>query len=280
MIIIKTLIEDTTNDCQLQSEHGLSLYIECSEHRMLFDVGGSSQFIENAKIMGVDLMKVDTVGISHGHQDHGGGLEAFLSENQIAKIYIHRHAFDPHFSKRGENWVNIGLDPKIQNNPRIILVDHDFQISSDILIFTGVNGTRYVPAMNRNLYEYRDLERINDNFSHEINLLMKDHENTVLVIGCAHKGVVNILDHVSQHLQTKPNWVIGGFHMSSQALGNSESGETIQSVAQELKQSNAQFYTGHCTGDVAFQMMKKTMGNQLQKIATGVKLIIKTEENE
>ena len=170
--------------------------------------------------------------------------------------------------------VDIGLDQKVQNNPRIMLIDNDFQISRSFLVFSQVSGTRFVPSSNRNLYELSHTEWINDDFRHEINLLITDHENTVLVMGCAHHGVVNIFDHVSQHLHLKPNWVIGGFHMSSKALGTSESNETIQNVAQELKQSNCQFYTGHCTGDVAFQMMKTTMGNQLQKIATGTILAI------
>jgi 7,8-dihydropterin-6-yl-methyl-4-(beta-D-ribofuranosyl)aminobenzene 5'-phosphate synthase len=278
LIIIKALIEDTTNDNRLHNEHGLSLYIEYHEQRILFDVGGSSLFTENAKTMGVDLTKIDTVVISHGHNDHGGGLGAFLRENHIAKIYIHPQAFDPHFSKRGENLENIGLDQNLLKNPRIILIDNDYQINDETLIFSQVKGTNYYPSMNRNLYKYQNKEWVLDDFKHELNLVIKDRQNTILLIGCAHNGVINIIDHVSRCLNLKPNYVIGGFHLSSQASGTSESKETIHNIALELKKTNIQFYTGHCTGNLAFRIMKKTMGKQLQKITTGTTLIINSEE--
>lgn len=104
MIIIKILIEDTTDDNRLHNEHGLSLYIETDEQRILFDVGASPLFVENAKIMGVDLAKIDSVVISHGHNDHGGGIEAFLRENSNALVYIQRHALILIFPSVVENW--------------------------------------------------------------------------------------------------------------------------------------------------------------------------------
>lgn len=71
-MIIKTLAENTSNDAQFETEHGLSLYIETSKHKLLFDLGASDLFAKNAVKMGVDLSAVDTVIISHGHADHGG----------------------------------------------------------------------------------------------------------------------------------------------------------------------------------------------------------------
>lgn len=169
--------------------------------------------------------------------------------------------------------VNIGLDPNLLTNSRITIIDDDYKIAENILIFSQVKGTHYYPSMNSNLYRYHDNEMLLDDFQHEQNLIIKNQQNIVLLIGCAHQGVINIIDHVSQHLNMKPNIVIGGFHMSSQALGIFEASETVRSIAQELNKTNSCFYTGHCTGSVAFQIMKKLMGNQLQKITTGTTLI-------
>ena len=84
-----TLVEDTTK-CELGAEHGLSIYAETEKHKLLFDVGTTDLFIKNAKALGIDLSQVDTVVISHGHNDHGGGLDAFLAINDHAVIYLQR----------------------------------------------------------------------------------------------------------------------------------------------------------------------------------------------
>ena len=76
---IVTLMEDTPGKQQCYFEHGLSLYIETRKHRLLFDTGASQKTIENAVKMGIDLTKIDTVIISHGHYDHAGGLLDFCT---------------------------------------------------------------------------------------------------------------------------------------------------------------------------------------------------------
>lgn len=99
-----TLVEDTTK-CELGAEHGLSIYAETEKHKLLFDVGTTDLFIKNAKALGIDLSQVDTVVISHGHNDHGGGLDAFLAINDHAVIYLQEKAFNDHYTakKTGRN---------------------------------------------------------------------------------------------------------------------------------------------------------------------------------
>ena len=97
-MIIKTLVENTSKTGELKSEHGLSLYIETKKHKLLFDTGSSELYSVNAAKMGVDLAKVDIAVISHGHYDHGGGLETFLKINKKAKIYMHRNSLGKYYS--------------------------------------------------------------------------------------------------------------------------------------------------------------------------------------
>ena len=75
---IVNLIENTEGCSGCASEHGLSFYIETVKHKLLVDTGATDTFIRNAEILGVDLAAVDTVILSHGHYDHGGGLPAFV----------------------------------------------------------------------------------------------------------------------------------------------------------------------------------------------------------
>jgi len=88
---IIALVENTTKDKNLKPKHGLSVYIETLKHKILFDLGSDDTFIYNAQKLGIDLAEIDTVVLSHGHYDHGGGLLSFLKVNANPKsIYIEK----------------------------------------------------------------------------------------------------------------------------------------------------------------------------------------------
>ena len=101
------LCENTALSEKYACEHGLSLYIETGSHKILFDTGQTDVFVKNAHLMDIDLTLADTVIISHGHYDHGGGLKKLLDINRHAAVYINEHAFEPHYN--GTNKYN-GLD--------------------------------------------------------------------------------------------------------------------------------------------------------------------------
>ena len=103
---ITALIENTSAR-GLPTEHGLSLFVETAEHKFLFDMGQTDLFARNAETLGVDLSKVDFAVLSHGHYDHGGGLNTFLALNDHAPVYMSRYAFEPHYNGTEKN---IGLD--------------------------------------------------------------------------------------------------------------------------------------------------------------------------
>lgn len=191
-MIIKTLVENTSISEEYKSEHGLSLYVETKNHKLLFDVGASGLFADNAKKMGVDLAAVDLVVISHGHYDHGGGLKTFLNMNSKAKIYLHQKAFEKHYaSKPNGEKVNIGLDEKLLPNSRFIFVDNHMVIGEDLELFSNVKGSTLNPFGNRDLLMIRDALLVQDNFAHEQNLILTESGKTILLAGCAHNGIVN-----------------------------------------------------------------------------------------
>jgi 7,8-dihydropterin-6-yl-methyl-4-(beta-D-ribofuranosyl)aminobenzene 5'-phosphate synthase len=107
-MLVKTLVEDTTRSPLLNSEHGLSIYIETNNKKILFDTGAGNLFLKNARKMGVDIRDIDIAVISHGHYDHGGGLRTFLEENENALvIFIKMHLIIITL-KPGRNPVNAG----------------------------------------------------------------------------------------------------------------------------------------------------------------------------
>ena len=107
---IVSLVDNISERSDIGSEHGLSFYIETTNHKILFDLGASALFSKNAEILGIDLELVDTVIISHGHYDHGGGLKHFMTINQKAKIYIKKEAFLDYYSIKedGFEYIEIG----------------------------------------------------------------------------------------------------------------------------------------------------------------------------
>jgi 7,8-dihydropterin-6-yl-methyl-4-(beta-D-ribofuranosyl)aminobenzene 5'-phosphate synthase len=116
---ITALVENTAVRDELGSEHGLSLYIETDNHKILFDSGAADTFAKNAALLGVDLSAVDIAFLSHAHYDHGGGLKTFLSLNGSAKVYVGETAFDGYYAneiKAGEQTARrryIGLEPAL-----------------------------------------------------------------------------------------------------------------------------------------------------------------------
>ena len=95
---LSVLMENTARSSEFFREHGLSLFVETENRRILFDMGQTDRFAENAARMHVPLETAELAVLSHGHYDHGGGLKRFLQLNRYAPVYVSPYAFEPHFS--------------------------------------------------------------------------------------------------------------------------------------------------------------------------------------
>jgi len=268
-----TLVENTANDKSLKPKHGLSVYIETPNHKILFDLGPDDALVHNANKLGVDLTEIDTVVISHGHFDHGGSLADFLKINSKAKIYLHRLAFEPHFIKVLFAKINIGLDKKLAGNNRFTLTDDTARIDDELFIFSDVEGTFSIKSNNVILKKTAN-GYVKDDFAHEQNLVVTENDKVVLFSGCSHKGIENILRAAQKH-QPAIQAVFGGFHLINPATKSTEPPEVSQRLANELSAlGDVVFYTGHCTGLDAFEIMRKSMGEKLQQLYTGAMIVI------
>lgn len=266
---IIVLAEDTSCNPDYQSEHGLCLYIETQGSRILFDTGASDLFLENANKLGVKIKDIDLAVISHGHYDHGGGLKAFLDGNDKAKVYVNNGAFENYYSKRSEEVTYIGLDKSLQSDSRIVLTDEFFQIGRNLLLFSNVNGKECLSQCNNSLFAERRNTIIEDEFEHEQNLLISEDDKLVLIAGCAHRGIINIIKSSAFLKCRLPDFVIGGFHLYNYSEGISEDPSAVSRIGEFLKGTGSMFYTGHCTGIESFHTLKKILGNQIQYLSTG-----------
>jgi len=266
-----------TSSDEFRSEHGLSLYIETENHKLLFDTGASDLFAENAKKMGIDLSAVDLVVISHGHYDHGGGLKTLLDINSTAKIYFHEKAFTNHYSNRSGNKVYIGLNGSLFPNDRFVLCGERLVIDEEIELFSDVRQKRLVPSGNVELFKSCEGIFVQDDFAHEQNLIISQGEKTLLIAGCAHNGIVNILDRFHFIKGRMPDYVIGGFHLYSHSAKRSEKPETVDEIGRILLKTQSHFYTCHCTGIESYHRLKSIMGENISYVSTGDQLTIQMQ---
>ncbi len=272
---VKVLMENTALSSEFHSEHGLSLYIETENHKILFDMGKSPLFLENAKTMGVDLAAVDIAVLSHGHYDHGGGLPSFLKINKTAPIYIHEKAGEGHYARRKNDKIEeIGIEPALLKNPRVINTKGDWPIEKECLLFSTVEKQTLRSVSNDVLLEKQGGNFIKDSFGHEQSLLLTENGKTILFAGCAHRGIVNIMDRAMELVGGPPDIVIGGFHLSNPSAGQCEPLETIQGIAQYLNAFPTKYYTCHCTGLEAYEQLKSLMGKKIDYVSAGSQMVI------
>ncbi|MFP4697309.1 MAG: MBL fold metallo-hydrolase [Eubacteriales bacterium] len=273
-MIIKTLVENTSISEEFKNEHGLSLYIKTKNYQLLFDVGKSNLFIENANKLGIDLSEIDAVIISHGHYDHGGGLRNFLRINKKAKIYLNEKVIGDYYSNRGNEKVYIGLDKGIFPNDRFVFVRDYYKINDSLELFSDVKEKYFTPINNKKLFKKDGPNYIQDDFSHEQNLLITEDDKNVLIAGCAHKGILNVIEDVSSKKSNIPNYVISGFHLYNRSTKISEDITKVKQIANYLIETKSKYYTCHCTGLEAYEQLKDEMGDKIEYLSTGSEVIL------
>ena len=153
----------------------------------------------------------------------------------------------------------------MQNHPQMILLDGDYVIDDELALFTVTDTKKYRSSANDMLYTHAG----KDDFSHEHNLMISGDTN-VLVMGCGHCGVVNILEKAAPY---KPKVCIGGYHLWNPKTKKTVSDDLLEEIAQELTNYDIRFYTGHCTGGHAYIYFKKRLPH-MYYLACGETIVV------
>ena len=271
---ITVLMENSTPSDRLAARHGLSLFLETEDGaRILFDVGPDESFLENALTVGVDVRTAHVAVLSHGHFDHGGGLHAYLDATAAlpspAPIYYAEHAFDLHVAGTPERYHDIGVDPSLESNPRFIKAPERLSLGDNLLLFSNVPIVHPIVKSNGVLLEQTDEGFAPDSFRHEQSLLVTEGNRRLLVSGCSHCGILNIMDKAEEIAGAPLDVVVGGFHLMDPGSGKVEAPEFTRDLARELAKRGATYYTFHCTGLDAFSLLRDELGERVRYLYAG-----------
>lgn len=249
---ITVLVENTATGRGLLGEHGLSYLIETDQSRILFDTGQGLVLKHNAQQLGISLQNLDAVVLSHGHYDHAGGLIQVLEEEcNSTQLFLHPSALQPKFSNRGE--IGSPIQDKellTQKFSQLIWTDQPTEI------IPGVSVTGTIPRVN--YWENTGGNFWQDSQHDQVDLILDDQalfidapEGLVVILGCAHAGVINTLNYITKLTgKEKVYAVIGGMHLLN------ASKERLQATAETLTQYQVQIIgANHCTGMTAIAFL-------------------------
>lgn len=263
------------NPDKFKTEHGLSIYLDLGYTRWLLDTGRSNQFIENAERMKIDLTTVDYVFLSHGHIDHTGGLDGFMSINTKAKVILSAAILKQKFYSLREELHSLSPTAHFcAYANRLIPVESTFQLTSEISVFSVTSKRYNRPFANRTLLCDKGDGPEQDPFDHEL-IISFGTSKPLLFTGCCHGGLLNILDTFLTISPFPPAIVLGGFHLlDSTSRQFYETEQEIDQISFVIKNkyTNTLFITGHCTGNSAFKRMQAQLHEQIGLFHTGYKI--------
>lgn len=253
---LKILVDNNTYiDEYYYGEPAVSYYIEDDDINLLLDVGYSDLFLKNAAELGVDLEKLNTVVISHGHDDHTGGLKYYFEQKHKNKISIVAHP-DAFKEKLFDNLKICSpfLEEELKEKCNLILSKKHLEISKN-MIFLGE-----IPQKNN--FEIRKPigKQINNNISQDdyvmedTAIVYKSEMGIYIITGCSHSGICNIIEYAKEVTKDKRVLgVIGGFHLF-------EVDEQVTKTIDYLKHNNIkELYPCHCTSFYVKSEIHKTI---------------------
>jgi 7,8-dihydropterin-6-yl-methyl-4-(beta-D-ribofuranosyl)aminobenzene 5'-phosphate synthase len=245
------LAENSVGSRGLLAEHGLALWIEFADRRILFDTGQGFALGHNAAALGVDLSTAEAVVLSHGHYDHAGALGEVLQRTRDPHLYAHPAAFADKYARNPDGTSrDIGMPKRQELLPRVqaslVAVDSPAEVAE------GVHATGPVPRVT----EFEDtggaffLDRgctTPDPLLDDQAVYLETDSGTVVLLGCGHAGMINTLWYVRSLTSGRPiRAVIGGMHLRT------ASEERIRRTIVELEGlGRPSLYPCHCTGFTA-----------------------------
>jgi 7,8-dihydropterin-6-yl-methyl-4-(beta-D-ribofuranosyl)aminobenzene 5'-phosphate synthase len=247
---ISILVENTiSRPYGVFAEWGLSMLLDFGEELILFDTGQHGSLINNALTLGIDLRKITKVVLSHGHYDHTGGLLNFLKIRGNVPVYAHSDLLAGHYIKDNvSDKKYIGIPFRLEQlesaGANFCWFKEPMEICPDVWLSGEVPRLTNFEKGDERLLQFNLSESIKDPIHDDLSLFYKTDKGLVVILGCAHSGLVNIIEHAKQVTgQKKVRAIIGGTHLGPVDPVQQEGTiEYLKSLDLECLAPN------HCTG--------------------------------
>lgn len=235
-----TILSDKLASGQCGSEHGLSFLIE-ADRRILFDTGSSDLFLRNAERLDINIDTVDTVVLSHGHYDHGNGLQ-FVSGKRIV---LHPDAFAQRISDRSGRNISIAVERCVICQHNTLEETRKHLWISEQMVYLG-EIPRVIPFEAECSAKFHFADGTPDPVIDDSGLAIKTERGLFVVSGCAHSGICNIVEQARKVTGiSNVCGVMGGFHLTEIDNRLAKTIEYLKSVGTETVMPS------HCTSDEA-----------------------------
>jgi len=261
---------------RLQSEHGLSFWIQTPRGSVLLDTGSTTLVLKhNLAELGLDPRHLDALVLSHAHYDHTGGLPAVLEINPEIPIHAHPDILQARYSYKNGEYHSIGIPQEsfllikqaalkldaapIEVLPKLFTTGEISQRSE----LEGRSATHFIrPKQSWQPDPYRD----------DLSMVLVTQRGLVVICGCCHAGLLNTLAHVRRTFPLPIHMLIGGTHLISM------DGASLKHVVDVLKKEypHIEYYPNHCTGEQAFQALTQEFGTKVHACPAGT--IIEIED--
>lgn len=251
-----SVLTDNHAGLYTQAEHGLSYLIEFDGKRILFDTGMSDLFINNAKMMNVSLNNIDIIILSHGHLDHGNGLD-FLSGG---KLVCHPGCFVKRYRKSDHKYIGLK-----NSRDELSLIFDLFTTSEPLRISENIYFLGEIPRLTdfESKITHFVLEDGTPDFVTDDSALAMVLPNGIFVVtGCGHSGAVNTLEHARKVTSSeKISGIIGGLHLKE------VNDQTLQTIKYLKDNSVEHVFPSHCTELPALAAFYNNFG--MKQVKTG-----------
>jgi len=229
---IKILFDKNTHNKNLHTGWGVSFLID---EEILFDTGEKGEWlIENIKSLSVDINKIKAVVISHDHWDHKNGLWKLLEKNHKIKIYS-----CPNFGRRFKNKVK-SYAGQLTEVDKLTLIDDNVYTTGEL---EGWYLFKYMP---------------------EQALILRTLKGLIILTGCAHPGIIKIIENVKRNIPERIYLVIGGFHLRGKHK------KTIKDIINKFREIGIEKVgPTHCTGKIAIELFEKEYKDKFIEIKVG-----------
>lgn len=271
---VTCVVDNRTDRQDLLVEHGLAFFVEADAVNILFDTGQRDALLPNARTLGISFDRLDAIVISHGHYDHTGALAQALERAPSAALFVYPAALEPKYARiSAPPYRYIGIPEPGRRaldaaRRRIVWTETPQPVAPGVAVTGGIPRRSGFEDPGGPFFRDPDCE-LEDPIPDDQAMILETAQGTLVLLGCAHSGVVNTLEHVSEITNGRQiHTIAGGMHLRS------ASGERLRNTAQALDRFGVTTIAPcHCTGTEATRYLRSHLGTRVREYTAGCSLL-------